>query len=213
MTDLTLYGSPFSNFVRSARLALEEKGVAYTLDPANTKDPEYRRLHPFARMPALRHVDFQLGESMAIMRYVDEAFDGPSLQPVDVRARARMTQWISVFNDYVVAVIGRRILAECYATALFGRPTNEATIEAALPDARHQLNVLDGILAENPFLVGDRLSLADLMFLPHIFYLAKTPETEALLKPVAHVRRWHESMSGRPSVRTTEPPIHELRVS
>ena len=213
MADITLYGSPFSNFVRSARMALEEKGVAYALEPANIKDPGYRRLHPFARMPALRHGDFRLGEAMAIMRYVDEAFDGPPLQPTDVRERARMMQWISAFNDYIVAVIGRRILAECYAELVLGRPTNPATIEAALPDARRQLGILDEVLGKQRYLAGDTFSLADLMYVPHIFYLAETPETADLLEPVTNVRRWHDAMSARPAVIATEPPIHDLRAA
>jgi glutathione S-transferase len=213
MADIVLYGSPFSNFVRSARLAFEEKGVAYVLEPANIKEPEYRRLHPFARMPALRHGEFRLGESIAIMRYVDEAFEGPPLQPSDVRERARMMQWISAFNDYFVATIGRRILGEFYAPIVFNRPTNQATIEEALPEAGQVLSILDGLLARQPFLTGDKLSLADLMYLPHLFYLAETPETVDLLAPVPHLRRWHDDMSGRPSVQATVPPMHELNAA
>ncbi len=211
MADVTLYGSQFSNFVRSARLALEEKGVPYTLEPADLKDPAYRRLHPFARMPALRHGEFRLAESFAIMRYVDEAFDGPALQPVDPRDRARMTQWISAFNDYFVKIVGRRIIAECYAPFLFDRPTDEAKIESALPEARDQLGVLDGVLAEHRYLSGDWLSLADLMFMPHIFYMVVTPRTEALVPPFKHLHRWYRDMSGRSSVKSTVPPIHELK--
>jgi glutathione S-transferase len=210
LSETILYGSPFSNFVRSARLAFEEKGIAYVLEPADIKEPEYRLLHPFARMPALRHGDFRLGESIAIMRYVDEAFEGPSLQPSDVRERARMMQWISAFNDYVVAIIGRRILAEIFATLALGRPRNQATIDAAMPEARQLLSILDGFLAKQAFLTGDKLSLADLMYVPHLFYLAETPETAELLAPVPHLRRWHEDMSGRPSVQATVPPMHEL---
>lgn len=210
MSDVTLYGSQFSNFVRSVRLALEEKGIPYELEPAPLNDPDYRRLHPFARMPALRHGEFRLAESFAIMRYVDEAFDGPSLQPVHPRDRARMTQWVSVFNDYFVKIIGQRIVAECYAPFLFNRPVDEAKIEAALPDARYQLSVLDQVLAEHRYLAGDWLSLADLIFLPSLFYVAITPRTEDLLAPSKHLSRWYQDMSGRPSVKATVPPVHEL---
>ncbi len=213
MADVTLYGSPFSNFVRSTRLALEEKGVPYELEPAALKDPDYRRLHPFARMPALRHGEFRIGESFAIMRYVDDAFDGPALQPVDPRDRARMTQWISAHNDYYVNSVGRPIIAECYAPQLFDRPTDEATIEAALPKARDHLGVLDTVLAGHRYMASDWLSLADLTFFPSLFYVAVTPRTEGLLMPFKHLYRWYQDMSGRPSVQATEPPMHELDVA
>ncbi|HEX9790964.1 MAG TPA: glutathione S-transferase family protein [Kiloniellales bacterium] len=210
MADVILYGSPFSNFVRSARLALEEKGVPYTLERANLADPEYRRLHPFRRMPALRHGEFRLAESFAIMRYVDEAFVGPSLQPADPRARARMTQWVSAFNDYIIAVIGRRVIAECYAQVLFDRPTDEATIAAALPQAREQLDVLNDALAENQYLAGNWLTLADLAVFPEIHYVMITPRTADLVPPNKHLHRWYQEMLARPSVQSTEPPMHEL---
>ena len=210
MAGVTLYGSQFSNFVRSARLALEEKGVPYGLEPAALKDPDYRSLHPFVRMPALRHGAFRLSESFAIMRYVDEAFDGPALQPVDPRDRARMTQWVSAHNDYYVNTVGRPIIAECYAPLLFDRPTDEATIEAALPKARDHLGVLDSVLVEHRYMASDWLSLADLIFLPSLFYVAVTPRTATLLSPFKHLHRWYRDMSGRPSVQATVPPMHEL---
>lgn len=213
MADAILYGSPFSNFVRSARLAFEEKGVAYTLERADTKDPAYRHLHPFARMPALRHGEFRLSESFAIMRYVDEAFDGASLQPVDPRARALMTQWVSAFNDYFVAVVGRRLITECYAPIFFKRPTDEAIFEAALPDARYQLGVLDGILAEQHYLAGEWLSLADLMYFPELFYVVMTPRTADLLPSFKHLHRWFQEMSARPAAQATIPPMDKLNAA
>lgn len=213
MADVTLYGSPFSNFVRAARLALEEKGVAYSLEPAVLSDPDYRRLHPFRRMPALRHGEFRLGESFAIMRYVDEAFDGPSLQPADPRARARMTQWVSSFCDYITAVIGRRVIAECYAPLLFKRPSDEAAIDAALPQARAQLGLLDEVLDGNDYLAGNWLSLADLMVYPEIYYVMMTPRTADLIPPLPNLSRWYGKMSGRAAVRATEPPMDELHAA
>ena len=92
MTDVTIYGPPHSTYLRSARLALEEKGVDYALEPVEFKSPAHFDLHPFGRVPILRHGDFQLYESMAIMAYVDETFDGPALAPSEPRQRARMIQ-------------------------------------------------------------------------------------------------------------------------
>ena len=41
--SVTLYGSAFSTYTRSARLALAEKGVAYTLAPPRLGTPEDRK--------------------------------------------------------------------------------------------------------------------------------------------------------------------------
>ncbi len=72
------------------------EGGAYRLEEINIledahKTPEYRARHPFAKVPAFEHDGFELYETAAIMRYVDETFEGPSLQPDEPRARARMT--------------------------------------------------------------------------------------------------------------------------
>jgi glutathione S-transferase len=93
MTSPTVFGAAYSVYVRIVRLALAEKGVAYRLVDIDIFAPggppqEYVARHPFGRIPAFEHDGFRLYETGAIARYVDEAFDGPPLQPADVRRRA-----------------------------------------------------------------------------------------------------------------------------
>jgi glutathione S-transferase len=91
---VALYGLGRSVYTRIARLALEEKGVGYTLEEVEIfgpdgAPPEHLERHPFGRIPALEHAGFVLYETVAITRYIDEAFAGPRLQPEDVIARAK----------------------------------------------------------------------------------------------------------------------------
>ncbi|HEY3910163.1 MAG TPA: glutathione S-transferase N-terminal domain-containing protein [Stellaceae bacterium] len=100
-----LFGAPYSVYVRAARLALDEKGVDYELVPIDIFVPggpskEHLTRHPLGNIPSFEHAGFRLYEAGAIMRYVDEAFPGPPLQPVEVRARARMNQVISIIDSY-----------------------------------------------------------------------------------------------------------------
>jgi glutathione S-transferase len=53
----------------------------------------------FGKVPALRNGDLTIFETAAIMRYVDEAFDGPQLQPPDPESRVQIEQWLSLIND------------------------------------------------------------------------------------------------------------------
>ena len=94
MSHVTLYGVPVSTYVRSARMALEEKGVAYDLEPLAPHSPEIDALNPFGKVPAFRHGELILFETIAIGCYVDETFDGPPSRPKDGPARARMLQWM-----------------------------------------------------------------------------------------------------------------------
>ena len=90
---MELYGLERSVYTRIARLALEEKGVAYTLHETEIFGPggvpaEHLARHPFGRIPVLEHGDFQLSETASITRYVDEGCRGPALQPGGPPARA-----------------------------------------------------------------------------------------------------------------------------
>ncbi len=83
-----LYGYGASTYVRTALLAFEEKGVEYDFVTVASwdgyrKDPAFANLHPFAKVPILDHREARIYETLAICTYVDEVFDGPSLQPID----------------------------------------------------------------------------------------------------------------------------------
>src|SRR5437763_1834273 len=81
MSDPVVYGFPRSTYVNIVRLILTHKDVPYTFHDLETVMGEqpHLSLHPFNRVPILRHGDFTVYETSAIASYVDEAFAGPSL--------------------------------------------------------------------------------------------------------------------------------------
>ena len=81
MATLEIIGAPQSNFVRTARIACMEKGLPYTLAPARSHSPDVDAIHPFGKIPAMRHGDLSLYETKAICSYIDLAFGGPPLIP------------------------------------------------------------------------------------------------------------------------------------
>ena len=107
---LVLHGYRYSVYVRIARLALAEKGVAYDrveVNPFASDVPAaYLALHPFGRVPTLVHDDFALYETGAITRYLDRTFAGPALQPDQPRALGRMDQIIGVVDSYGLLAAG-----------------------------------------------------------------------------------------------------------
>lgn len=203
MSDIILYGDARSTFVRSTRMACVEKGVAHRLEPVELSSASYRDFHPFAKMPAMDHGDFRLFEACAIMRYVDENFDGPALQPAHVKGRALMAQWISVHNDYLAKDIGRRFLLQYFIPKGPDGAPDQAVIDAALPDVRHRLSVLDGALADTIYFVGDDVSLADLAIIPILSYVDKVPPGPDLLAACPNIRRWIATMTARQSFTET----------
>jgi len=122
-TPPTVYGMPYSVYVRAVRLTLAEKGVPYRLVEVDVFAPggppqEHLARHPFGRMPAFEHGAVKLYESGAIERYVDEAFDGPRLQPDGPAARARMNQATSVLDSYAYRTLVWDIFVERVARRL-----------------------------------------------------------------------------------------------
>lgn len=77
MAEIELIGVPQSTCVRAARTACEEKGVAYRLTPLPPDTPEVLAIHPLGKIPVMRHGDFSLCETRAVVAYVDRAFPGP----------------------------------------------------------------------------------------------------------------------------------------
>lgn len=205
-----LYGAAYSVYVRIARLALAEKGVAYDLVEidifAESGPPaDYRQRHPFGRIPAFEHDGFRLYESGAIERYVDEAFPGPALQPADARARARLNQIISILDNYGYRPMVWDIYVERISAPNEGRASDEARIAAGLRQSRTCLAAIEDLMGDDPWLAGSAVSLADLHAAPMIDYLVKTPEGLALLRERPRLKAWWERLSQRPSVLATQP--------
>src|SRR5215213_8071057 len=98
---VVLRGPAHSTLLRAARLALEEKGVAYALREADLPQARDRRPGRAARhrpwdAPVLEHDGFSLSETAAIARYVDEAFQGPALSPPRcARAHGAGHRWLT----------------------------------------------------------------------------------------------------------------------
>jgi glutathione S-transferase len=207
MSDVILYGMPQSTYLRTARMACVEKGVAYDLEPAEFGSETLLALQPFNKIPGFRHGDFTLYETSAICRYIDAAFDGPALQPADVREAARMEQWISAINAYFYPAMIRECVLERVVVPMRGGETDEAKVAAAVPKMAHQLGLVDKALATTPFLAGAAPSLADLFLVPILFWLEKMPEGGKLLPDYPAVGRWYEAMSTRDSFAQTLPPM------
>ena len=190
-------------------MGLEEKKAAYRVQavaPSESKSEAYLKKHPFGRVPAFEHGDFGLYETQAILRYLDDIFPEPRLQPRDPREAARMNQIIGINDWYffpkaAAVIVFQRIVGP----VLLGIKTDEAAIEAALPMGRTCVAELDRLLGAQQFLAGDHLSIADLMLAPQLDFLAETPEGKSLLAGT-RIEAWLARMNERPSMLATQRP-------
>jgi glutathione S-transferase len=205
-----LYGASYSVYVRTARLALEEKGVGYDLVEVDIfapggPTPEHLARHPFGKIPAFEHDGFRLYEAGAISRYVDDVFPGPALQPGDARPRARMNQAISIMDSYAYPNLVWGIFVEQVSAPARGRATDAAKLAAAMPKSATCLAALDALLGDLPFLAGAQVSLADLHAAPLFDYFAQAPAAPAMLARHPRLGAWLARMRARQSMLATVP--------
>ena len=202
-------GPAGSTYVWSTRLALAEKGVAHELVAMgfgeHRQEPHLSR-HPFAKVPAFEHDGFALYETQAILRYVDERFPSAPLQPTDVHQFSRMNQIMGIVDAYAWPSIAAGILFNRMLAPRLGLPVDEAAVAAALPRARLCLSEFARLMGDGPYLAGERVTLADLMVLPLLSYLARLPDGEAPIAEQPALRQWLRDMEGRQSFAVTKPP-------
>lgn len=210
MEHIRLYGLERSVYTRIVRLALEEKGVAYELEAIEVFErdgvpTDHFRRHPFGRIPVLRHGLFVLYEAAAITRYVDEAFAGPSLQPVLAAARARMQQIIGLLDAYAYRPMVRGVfVGGVLAQGQGAKGMDAGAFSKALAASAICLHALEKLIGPGcDWLADRRLSLADIHAFPMLRSLSLAPEGMELLCRHKALFRWFETMLSRPSVLKT----------
>jgi glutathione S-transferase len=207
---VVLHGYQYSVYLRIVRMVLIEKGVPYSrveVNPfASDMPKEYLNLHPFRRVPTLIHDDYVLYETQAITRYIDEAFAGPSLQPVHARQRARMTQIISVIDAYGYLPMVRQVFSQRVFGPRIGRVADEAQLRAGIEGSSRVLGALESIVAlDGPVAGGRDWSLADFHLAPMMAYLAAAPEGQSAIAGRAKLAAWWGVIRERASLRDTDP--------
>lgn len=206
-----LYGYKYSVYAWIARLALREKGVGYAwreVNPfAEDVPADYLAKHPFKRVPALVHDGFVLYETSAIARYVDEAFEGPPLQPATPHQRARQQQIVSVVDSYAYWPLVRQVFSHGYFRQRTGREADAHEVRRGLEAAPHVIGALEKLAGEKPFLCGDALSLADVHLAPMVGYFALHADGAVLLSRHRRLAQWWAAMSERPAFQATTPQL------
>lgn len=213
---IELHGYQYSVYAWIARFALHEKGIDYRwveVNPFAADVPaDYLALHPFCRVPTLVDGDFTLYETTAITRYVDEAFDGPALQPSAPRDRARSHQILSIVDSYVYWPLVRQVFSHGVMAARIGRPSDASEYQKGLASAPRILRALDRLVGSNGFLVSDAVILADIHLAPMMSYFTSADDGLDLLRQCDRLCDWWSKISARRMFLDTKPTLPEPKV-
>ena len=203
MAEIVIHTVSMSPYGWTARILAAEKGVAFATVHADVAAPGYERLHPFLKMPVLTHGEIVVYESLAIAHYIDRAFDGPALQPLDALGQAEALTWVSVVNAYLFPTLNG-LVKQRFAMATGGE-ADEATLAALRAPLAGQIALIERAVSTHPFLVGDAFTIADAFLMPQLHYATFTPEGAGALAAAPATQAWLERMRAQPSIAATNP--------
>ena len=156
---LTLCGFAVSNYYNMVRMALMEKRVPFeTVRVFPGQEADFLARSPMGKVPCLETSGGFLSETSVILDYIEETQPGARLLPVDAFARARVRQAMKMLELYI-ELPARRL----YPGVFFGGSNPEHTIKEVEPVMRKGAAGLARILCCGPFLLGNDLTLADVV--------------------------------------------------
>ena len=204
---MKLYMNPLSPNDRRVRLTaavlgltLEEKTMDFA--KGEHKSPEYLAINPNGAIPALVDGDLTLTESRAIMQYLASKKPESGLLPKDEAGRADVTRWQFWDAAHFSPALGT-VAFERVFKPMMGMGEPDATkIEEGLRNFRRFAGVLDARLAGKTYVVGDKLTLADLTLAASLMYakqsdvpLAEFPNVQAWFGRITELEAWKKSSS------------------
>jgi glutathione S-transferase len=213
MSTVEIIGFAPSTYVRVARMVCEEKAIPYELEPAPPHAPEVCAIHPFGKIPVMRHGDFELCESRAIAGYLDLTFPGPRLFPSEPRHAAPTKQWVSLVNTRIDGTLIRTYLfAYILPKTEDGKPDRKA-IDAVAPALADEVGHLDRAIQKGGYLAGDAFTYADINVMPILYYIRNFPEGAAAMAAGKAISGYYDRLAARPSFANTPPPPRQAKAS
>ncbi|MCD9640947.1 hypothetical protein HAX54_026705 [Datura stramonium] len=153
MSEVKLLGLCYSPFSNRVEWALKIKGVEYEYieEDLQNKSPLLLESNPvYKQIPVLIHKGKPICESMAILEYIDETFEGSSILPKDPYDRAIARFWAKFLDDKVPAM--RRSFS-----------LKEGDPEKAKEEVCEMIKILDNELKDKKFFVAGKFGFADIV--------------------------------------------------
>lgn len=189
---ITLYTSPTPNGWK-ASVTLEELGLEYTVEPIDLasgaqKAPEFLKINPNGRIPAITDDGFAVFESGAIMIYLAEK--AGRLLPTDTRGRSRVLQWLMFQMGGIGPMMGQANVFFRYWPEKY-----QPAIDRYQNEARRLYEVLNTRLAESEYLADD-YSIADIA---NWCWVRTHRWSGVSVDGLEHLERWMAAIEARPA--------------
>jgi glutathione S-transferase len=158
---LKLHGFPVSNYTNMVAFALLEKGVPFeyvlTMPEQGT---EFLARSPRGKVPFLETPQGYINETSVILDYLEDAGQGKPLLPQDPYERAVARALMKEIEIYIELPA-----RSCFAEAFFGGKVPDAIKAKARDELIAGFATLKRHGRFSPYVAGDMLTIADVMFL------------------------------------------------
>jgi glutathione S-transferase len=204
---MRLYHHPMSLNARRAvmtavHLDAPVELVFVDLAKGEQRKPEFLQKNLNGRVPVLEDGDFMLSESHAIMQYLSEKTPAQSLYPKDLRARADVNRWLFWSAHHLTPAVSILNWEHHIKPIIGAGDPDPAAIQRGQMLVTETARVLDAHLAGKKWVVGERLSLADLALAAPLMVIrqAKLPVND-----FANVMVWFRRIESLEAWKKTGP--------
>lgn len=174
---MKLYANPFSQPSSAVLQFLKENNIDFEyvnidLGKGEHKKPEFLKINPQGQVPTLEDDGFVLSESGAILIYLHEKFKTKDhYYPADIKKRAKVNQWLHWHHTHTRKAGISIVFNSIWAPMIFKKPAEafKAQVEEGKNVLKASLDVLEITLKQNKFLVGDEVSIADLVIAHELY--------------------------------------------
>jgi len=174
MSEFILYSYFRSSASYRVRIAMNLKQIAYEYRAVHLlnnggeqhKD-DYRQLNPSAQVPTLIHGDRVIGQSMAIIDYLDQVRPEPKLFPADAYQRALVIQACEIVNSGAQPLHNLNVLQELEKSFSAGDAQKSEWSSHWIARA---LEALENLVAKRAgdYAFGNQVTAADCFIMPHL---------------------------------------------
>lgn len=202
-----LYAWP-NSYAMGVHAILEEIGVAYDLRWVKIMvadlDPDFARISPHGRVPALESPDGAMFETGAIALYLAERHpEAGLLVPPGDPDRPAFLQWF----HYLATTLQPEVMIQFHPEFYFDEATTrDALKRASMARLTKVLATLEAALGPGPYFLGDRRTAVDYLFALQAVWPEIYPGT---IDDYPAIRRQVETLRARPAVRS----VHDLHLA
>jgi len=170
---MDLYSFFNSSTSYRVRIVLALKKLDFNLVPVNIrvmeqKNADYVGKNPGASVPLLDDNGFQLGQSMAIIDYLDAKYPEPRLIPADLEQRARVLEISNLISCDMHPLNNLRVLRYLVKDLAVSDEAKNTWYQHWIAEGFNSLEAMLERTQSGGFCVGDQVSLADCCLVPQV---------------------------------------------